>query len=79
MWKTNCIFRQKMKGMCVYNMDMEGPNGRSSKDLMLKSKPRPLGLEKDQRRDEKILENYMEGKHDKLDNAFDAKPYHTEK
>ncbi len=64
--------------MCT-NVDMEGPNGNHSKNLMLKSKPRPLGVERDQRRDRKILEHHIEGQHDKLDNVFDAKPYHTEK
>jgi hypothetical protein len=58
---------------------MEGPNGRCSKDLMLKSKPRPLGVERDQRGDRKILEHHLKGKHDKFDNVFDAKPYHTKK
>ncbi len=64
--------------MCT-NVNMEGPNGRCSKDLMLKSKPTPLGVEKDQKGDRKILEHHLEGKHDKLDNGFDAKPYHIEK
>jgi hypothetical protein len=58
---------------------MEGTNGGRSKDLMLKPKPRRLGVERDQRGDRKILEHHLEQKHDKLDNAFDAKPYHTAK
>jgi hypothetical protein len=68
-----------MKGMCVYKRGHERPNRMHSKYLMLKSKPRPLRVERDQRGDRKILEYHLEGIHDKLDNVFDAKPYHTKK
>jgi hypothetical protein len=42
--KTSCTFHRKMNGMHVYiDAIRESPNGRHSKDLMPKSKPKPLG------------------------------------
>jgi hypothetical protein len=56
----------------------EGPNGRCSKDLTPKPKPRPLGAKRGLKNTQNNLESHLEGKPDKLNNACDVKPCHVE-
>ncbi len=63
--------------MCT-NAIKESPNGRHSKDLMPKSKPKPLGGKGTKGEIEEPGDPYG-GRIEKPDNAFDEESCHTRK